>query len=428
MPQDIVTSIHDVVLFVGSGVSTENRTVYPDTFYDWVCEDLNISRSKQIPFSKLMSLHCKKFKGKIKLVNKIKDRIDYFKLTPELYSQATKFHKELALLPCVDKIVTTNWDDFFELETHATPFVYPEDLVFWDGSMKKVLKIHGSINNLSSIIATSEDYNKCYKRLKNGIIGSQIKLFLAKNTIIFIGYSFQDEDFHKIYNLVKREMKEYRKQAYIVTVDKKSDANWKKLDLMPIYTDGSYFIHTLRNSIEKQEKCLYPLKNLSGVIVARRVLSESHEKTAKKIDLTKTPEVIYCLYYQDGIFHAIDDMLNKVNYGYTLCSKNVINSMKAYEELVKKYKRHKNWLDHAYLKGYLRGLYIIISNLEKLDETLIQAYYYNAVDDEEYCTEGEFIKSLKGMRGNSQKRKYAEKYIKKMGYEREMVPHHIHRL
>jgi len=163
-------------LFVGSGVSTESKTAFPDTFYSSICQELNINPKKNIPFSTIMSLYCKKTGGKHQLLNKIKERLDYFKAWSELYMRATDFHSELALLPCIDKIVTTNWDDFLEVETKATPFVYDNDMIFWDSPGKKVLKMHGSINSLGSIVATEEDYKKWLMEkakdlVKSGVLG-----------------------------------------------------------------------------------------------------------------------------------------------------------------------------------------------------------------------------------------------------------------
>ena len=77
-----------------------------------------------------------------------------------------------------------------------------------DERSRFVLKIHGSIDNLSSVIATSEDYEKCYKQLQNGIIGATLKNILATKTVVFIGFSFGDEDFAQIMEYLRNEMGE----------------------------------------------------------------------------------------------------------------------------------------------------------------------------------------------------------------------------
>ena len=426
-PEEIIKSIHEVVLFVGAGISTESKTAFPDTFYETICDELNIDPKKNIPFSKIMSLYCRKTRDRIQLLNKIKERLDYFKAWPELYHRATEFHREIALLPCIENIITTNWDDFLEKEANATPFVYGKDIIFWDHPGKKVLKIHGSINNLGSIVATEEDYKKCYRNLQKGVIGSQVKLFLAKNIIIFVGYSFQDEDFQKIYKHILKEMKAYKKQAYVVTLDKGSDEQWKKINLIPIYTDGSYFIHKLRKIFE-EKGCLLSMDNFPKILALKDYILKIHDDTAKKYKHTKYPEIIYCLSYQDGILHAFQYLINKIDYGYSLCTKNLLNSIKAYEKLVKKYK--KNWLEHAYLEGYLTGIYCFNGAMfSDIKIEMIPLFvYYNEITKEKYLDEKVFRQSLKKTNKNSCIRKAAEKFIQKIGIGEDVCFHHIPRI
>ena len=54
-------------------------------------------------------------------------------------------------------------------------------------------KIHGSINNYGSIVATYKDYKTWYDELHKGLIGSKLKLFLSSSekVVVFIGYSLE---------------------------------------------------------------------------------------------------------------------------------------------------------------------------------------------------------------------------------------------
>ena len=65
----------------------------------------------------------------------------------------------------IKTIITTNWDTYFEDCCAAVPLTIPEDISLLDETSRHVLKIHGSINNLSSIVATKSDYESCYERL-----------------------------------------------------------------------------------------------------------------------------------------------------------------------------------------------------------------------------------------------------------------------
>ena len=129
------------------------------------------------------------------LLKRIRERFNYISSFPELERQATAFHQELAQIYPIRTIITTNWDTYFEDYCGAIPITIPEDFAFWDDNSRCVLKIHGSIQNLSSIIATSEDYKKRFSELQNGIVGATLKSILATKTVVFIGFSFGDEDF-----------------------------------------------------------------------------------------------------------------------------------------------------------------------------------------------------------------------------------------
>ncbi len=52
----------------------------------------------------------------------------------------------------------------------------PQDFVFWNLPGRKVVKLHGSVSRYESIVASAEDYVRCGKALRAGLIGSALKL------------------------------------------------------------------------------------------------------------------------------------------------------------------------------------------------------------------------------------------------------------
>ncbi len=114
--EDFLTG--EVTLFVGSGVSTESKNVYPETFFEEIAAELGCEKCDK-SFSELMEEYCSQPNGRIKLISEIKKRFDNIKSFPELYRSATEFHRELATLPQIKTIITTNWDTYFEDECGA---------------------------------------------------------------------------------------------------------------------------------------------------------------------------------------------------------------------------------------------------------------------------------------------------------------------
>ena len=208
LPQNLLDDfMHGkVAVFVGAGVSTENNTVLKNTLYDAVRAEVR-PEIADLSFPDLMEKLAEQPNGRLRLLTHIRTRLDQIYSFPELYRAATRFHKELATLFTVDTIVTTNWDTYFERECLATPFVFPEDIAFWEAADRRVLKIHGTIENYGSIVATRSDYETCRDRLDKNMIGAFLKQILATKTVVFFGYSVRDDDFIYIMKAVQEQMK-----------------------------------------------------------------------------------------------------------------------------------------------------------------------------------------------------------------------------
>jgi len=422
LPKDLFEALvnHELVIFAGAGVSTENKNVFPSTLYEDICEELGYSCNKGMPFSKVMSKYCRKKGGRRELIDRIITRIDYIRSFPQLYSSTVRFHEQLAMVPCITEIVTTNWDDFFEIECHATPFVYEQDMALWDRPKRKVLKLHGSINNLGSIVVTSEDYEKRYQSLRTGLIGSQLKLLIANRQLVFIGYSFGDEDFNRIYSFVCSQVNDFMKRPYIVTLDKLNDEKWKGLGLEPIYTAGEYFLQVLTHNL-KLKGCILSKQSITAVQKELRLVMKEHLHFANNVKLVEQPEVIYCLSYQDGIIHAFEHFLSHIEYGESLCKPKLLRVLESYETLIKKKEDANKWFDVAYLKGYLNGhIFVLASKEERKDFPR----YLDLSLNNELHTFDEYIDSLSISEGRTKSiTGYASRFIKKFPPKTQVIQH-----
>jgi NAD-dependent SIR2 family protein deacetylase len=146
----------NVVIFAGAGISTENKDYATTTLYEEIAHELGDDSGASFPA--LMSRYCSRPDGRLALLSKIKARFDYFRSFSDFYVIMTEFHRSIAPIHTIHDVITTNWDDFFERECEFDPFVYDSDLAFWDSSDRRLIKLHGSITNFGSIIATEEDY------------------------------------------------------------------------------------------------------------------------------------------------------------------------------------------------------------------------------------------------------------------------------
>lgn len=357
MPEEIIEAAcnGDLVLFCGAGISTENRLVLPITFYESIKKELEID-GNDLSFSELMELYCNQPNGRKKLLKKIKERFRYIKSFPEIERQATMFHSELKDIFQIRTIITTNWDTYFEEYCDAIPITIPQDFAFWDDETRFVLKVHGSIDNLSSVIATKDDYDKCYKQLQNGIIGATLKNILATKTVVFIGFSFGDDDLNMIINYLRNELGDLYPHIYYVTLDENLKDRLEYKNSTSIVTSGFYFIHTLKE-ILVQKDLLCNTSSKSVVSAAYETIEMLHSKISE-INLKDYPCAVYTLAYQDGVIHAWERYLNNNNGEYNRPN-HVLRLIQAYEEIVNERMSDGDYWDGSYFEGYMEGLTLI---------------------------------------------------------------------
>jgi hypothetical protein len=365
-----------VVLFAGAGVGTEGKQLLPSTLYSDILDELNCSDTPS--FAELISQFCARPNGRAELLRRIRARFESIRAFPQLYNLATLFHRELSTLFMIDSIVTTNWDDYFEQEAGAIPFVTADDFVFWSTPGRKVFKIHGSINNLGSIVATKEDYDACYERLQSGVLGSSLKMMLATKTILYVGYSFKDEDFVRIHSLLKAEMGNLFPTSYIVTLDREGVERYRELGLSPIFTDATYFISVLKRHVIKDDDMLGD-RQFAKIVKGLGRVQRAHLDLTHNTDFSKRPDVLYCAFYQDGLIQSFQRMLVLQNTGYYSHKCNVIHAIEYYEDLRKDMVRNKRYGDVAYIDGYTNALYFLLAD-DELRKALPVYYVYGAKD------------------------------------------------
>jgi hypothetical protein len=422
MPKEIIeASIKgDLVLFCGAGISTESKDVLPFSFYSCVKDELSID--EDISFCRLMQIYCDKPNGRKRLLNKIRERFNYIKSFPELERLASSFHRELAEIYHIKTIITTNWDTYFEEYCAAIPITIPEDFAFWDDSERFVLKIHGSINNLSTIIATEDDYRKCYGSLQNGALGATLKHILATKTVVFIGFSFGDDDLQQIMEYLQKEMGDIYPYIYIVTLDDglKERINYK--NVTSIVTSGTFFVHNLKNELIK----LGEIKNVNIKGIISEVLDATlaiHQKVSS-LDLSRFPSAIFTLAYQDGVIHSFERFLNNYSTGeYNIPEQTSLVARK-YTDFISESHKKGNYWDEAYYEGYFNGL-LLIDEIEDNSEIVYSfPFLYLPGTKKDINGFDIYMEELARLsKGRSKYNNYAKKVLPK-DVDKDIVIHH----
>jgi len=412
----------DVTIFAGAGISTESKKVLKTTLYESVAYELKLNASN-LSFPQLMDKYCDQPNGRLKLLKKIKHRFDHIDSFPELRGDATRFHQELATLFPVKNIVTTNWDVYFEKYCNATPFVTDRDLAFWDAAGRRVLKIHGSIANFGSLVATTGDYEKCKSRLDTGLVGATLKTILATQTVVFVGYSLSDADFLSLYEFVRDRMDSLHKQAYAVTPFKEESEKLEKTGLIPIVTDGAYFLrqikaHAVNKGVLLDDVLYDDVSDLLG-----RVLKE-HRRMHLKIKVKDHPQLIYAASYQDGMIHALERVENMRGTGEYSNGPRVHGVLHSYLQWRKEKLRKRKYEDVAYIDGYINALkFVLLDRQDRRD--IVPPLYYIFGDESLIDSLADFTKRLKrspDLHKASYKR--AQDFVNKLSHPEALEFHH----
>ena len=103
----------------------------------------------------------------------------------------------------MDEIITTNYDDLFELAAgREAVSVLPH--APRQGVRRWVLKMHGCVTHPPDIVLTREDYLR-YEQRRVALAG-MVQAMLLTRHMLFVGFSLNDENFHKVADAVRRAL------------------------------------------------------------------------------------------------------------------------------------------------------------------------------------------------------------------------------
>lgn len=432
IPDEIIEAIknENLIIFAGAGISTEGKNVYKTTLYTEINDELEENYDNTFP--QLMTKYCNQPNGRRKLINKINERFDYYKSFPEVDNVMNLFFSPLADIYSIKDIITTNWDRQFEEKCNCVPIVYDKDIPLIDDKKRKVYKIHGSIDNIGTLIMTEDDYEKCYSELNENLIGSKLKELLSRKTVVFIGYSLEDDDFKKIWKFIDEKLDELKPHFYIVSPDESMKEKLSDKNVTVINTLGSNFIEKIRRQLINDK---FLLNSDILYIVATNLYYlclKAHRDTNNLIKERKEPLLIYSILYQDGLIHSLERILARKTSGEYLNPAFIFNSIDTYSNILKKYLKEGNIFDGSYIAGYLHAmdyifyLYNVVYSKEDADEDEYEKIYlYYLPLKNEYNNLEEFENDLKAYKT----KKYiniANKIIKDMGNDNyELEIHHL---
>ena len=358
MPDGLVDVAHrrGLVIFAGAGISTEVSTVFPRTVLEMAADALGVPRDKMSSFPDTLQEYQNRF-GRTPLVKMIKTKLDFIDSFDELRYHARRFHRELATMPYLQDILTTNWDTYFEEECDATPFVSGNDIALYDMPGRRVLKIHGSISNLGSLVATEDDYAKRLEDLGSNVMGGLLRQLLSTKTLVFVGYSLTDWNFRRLYEALLADMREFAPRAYVVSPHAAEAVN--DLGMTVIKTSGVKFLREVKKALIGP--CFIADDAYDRVSDLLDSVNEA-ERIAKSVPHKEYPTVVYCWFYHDGM-RAACQRIQRMRASGEYSDRHHIQAMlKYYDGVYDRAYADGRYDDAAYVDGYFNALMLLLDD------------------------------------------------------------------
>ena len=205
----------NVVLWAGSGFS--KYTGYPDgkQLAEIIKENVQDSDRKYFEDKQQLidvAQEFSEFYGSERLIEILKNA---FNEEPT----SLQYHQMIEQIPQITHIVTTNYDHLFERAygDKICPIVKEQDIpksIMRDKAV--VYKIHGSLESPDTIVITWDDYRKFYAK-QDSLIWTKIKTLIAENTILLLGYAFEDLHIQYLFDNVFKKLGNAPKEIFWIS-------------------------------------------------------------------------------------------------------------------------------------------------------------------------------------------------------------------
>ncbi|HFK5583713.1 SIR2 family NAD-dependent protein deacylase [Elizabethkingia anophelis] len=221
-------SKEEVVLFAGAGLSLYAGFPSGNAIRDIFFNSLNEAEKAQIipNFQEIDENYVTQSLNLMDLTEAIYDlkgnRNHLIKVLRDVFNKkptSLQVHENIAKIPHLKNIITTNYDTLFEDALGDTGEVILENshIPYMDSKKRQIFKIHGDLNHIDRIILKKTDYNDFFKNnSENDIYWNLIKERLSTKAVMFIGYSLDDSNISVIFDKIIDSIGDDMKDVYFI--------------------------------------------------------------------------------------------------------------------------------------------------------------------------------------------------------------------
>lgn len=249
----------EIVLWAGSGLSHYAGYAMGAGVVGKLYDSLSSSLKRQLaeelgdrdPLKVLLpefaELYINLHKGNRHALNRVV--IDEFSAAPK----ARHVHEQLASIPYVEHIITTNYDKLFELTHQPLNTVYHSNkLPLRKRGQPTLYKIHGHLDDPDSLVISTSDYLRFFEKADQ-LLWKQLESLMASHTLVFIGYAVEDPNVLEVFLRVCDMLGSNMRPAYVVSPSM-SDMKLAALERRNIHyikATGEEFVEALLADIKK---------------------------------------------------------------------------------------------------------------------------------------------------------------------------------
>src|SRR5262245_47357 len=126
-------------------------------------------------------------------------------------------HRLIAGLTQCNILVTTALNRrleraFEEAQRPLDVVISDEDVPFEDESRARLYKLRGSLDRVDSLVLTEDDHEQFFEGMAG--ISVALQAYLARKTILFVGYDLDDPYFKQLYRKVTAPLDDFARRAY----------------------------------------------------------------------------------------------------------------------------------------------------------------------------------------------------------------------
>lgn len=131
----------------------------------------------------------------------------------------TSLHRQIADIPHIKTIITTNYDSLFETAygERCTIIRTSNDIPYIDRDKTTILKIHGDLSLPNSIIITSKDYTRFFDSNAEEPLWTLVKERITTKHVLFLGYSLDDPNVESLFRKVGEQLGPNMREAYFIS-------------------------------------------------------------------------------------------------------------------------------------------------------------------------------------------------------------------